>query len=301
MTFNRKGLLRECLHSLLRQTRRPDAILVVDNASTDGTAELLAAEFTDITVLQLTENLGGAAGFQAGMRRAHRNGFDWLWVMDDDIEAHPDALETMLRYGNVSEFIHSRKETPEGEWHWEGMWDLARADKRAYSPADPGFRNGREWIPVNYGCFEGALIHRRVVDKIGFPDARFFVGDDDLIYGYMASLHTNVIYIRAECFRRKLPLDGGAIDRKLYLHFRNRFLVYDYLEEAGVPMSRAAFWLNSALRMAWQVRNGRGAPVLKSVRAMVAGMRDGSRGRYGPPPWIKRVPHPVPTLVVATK
>lgn len=78
-TYNRKELLRECLQSVLSQTRLPDHILVVDNASTDGTQEMLKEESPQVEVLRLPENQGGAGGFHEGMKRAYEEGFDWLW------------------------------------------------------------------------------------------------------------------------------------------------------------------------------------------------------------------------------
>ena len=119
------------------------------------------------------------------------------------------------------------------------------------------------------------------------------MGDDDLIYGYLASLHTNVIYMHKVCFKRKLPLTGGNASRRLYLHFRNRFLCYEYLKKSGVPMSRALFWLSNLLSLSWHARYS-GSNRLSLVASVLRGMRDGQRGRFGPPPWIAAASHPVP-------
>ena len=89
VTYNRKELLRQCLHSVLQQTRPLDCILVVDNASTDGTLDLLNAEFSNVEQLKLPTNTGGAGGFKAGMQWAYCKGYEWVWVMDDDIEVLP--------------------------------------------------------------------------------------------------------------------------------------------------------------------------------------------------------------------
>jgi GT2 family glycosyltransferase len=95
VTYNRRALLEQCLDALRAQTRPPDRILVVDNASTDGTAEWVRGQ-DDVVALLLDENVGGAGGFHAGMRLAHAGGADWLWLMDDDTIPRPDALERLL-------------------------------------------------------------------------------------------------------------------------------------------------------------------------------------------------------------
>ena len=174
VTYNRKALLRECLLSLERQTCRPETILVVDNCSTDGTQAMLLEEFSHLPHLRLQCNTGGAGGFHEGMKWAYEQDFDWIWVMDDDVEAVPEALATLLEFKTLSEFIHPRRVNDRGEpFPWEGVLDPTSGGKKAF-PTDISFENGRTWIPVNYGCFEGALIYRRIVDLIGFPDKRLF-------------------------------------------------------------------------------------------------------------------------------
>jgi hypothetical protein len=143
---------------------------------------------------------------------------------------------------------------------------------------------------VNYGCFEGALIHRRVVELIGLPDKRYFIQGDDQIYGFQASLYTNVIYINRVCFRRKLPVSTEMTERKCYIAFRNRFLTFDHFRSLRMSMSRGAFWFENLLSMVWYLRTTRPRYPLnywRNLRGMMSGMRDGMRGRYGAPPWIR--------------
>ena len=73
VTRDRLALLQQCIEALRAQTRRPDRVLVVDNASSDGTAAWLAGQ-ADVETLRLEENLGGAGGFHAGLSRAHADG-----------------------------------------------------------------------------------------------------------------------------------------------------------------------------------------------------------------------------------
>src|SRR5437016_5404888 len=100
VTHNRKALLLECLEGIARQTHAVAGVLVVDNASTDGTEEALEASGLTgrlrIDYLRLLRNGGGAEGFHYGVRRALESGADWIWLMDDDCEPPPRALADLL-------------------------------------------------------------------------------------------------------------------------------------------------------------------------------------------------------------
>ena len=94
VTYNRLELLRQCVEALRTQTSSCD-ILIVDNASTDGTDQWLASQ-PDLHYRNTGSNLGGAGGFNFGMRWAVEAGYDYVWVMDDDTLPQPDALEKLL-------------------------------------------------------------------------------------------------------------------------------------------------------------------------------------------------------------
>src|SRR5262245_55698771 len=93
VTFNRFALLQECIAALRGQTRKVDEIIVVDNSSTDGTGEWLAAQ-ADLTVVR-QENLGSSGGQYTGIKTGYHKGHDWFWCMDDDTIPDADALERM--------------------------------------------------------------------------------------------------------------------------------------------------------------------------------------------------------------
>ncbi len=100
VTYNRKELLVECLEALRAQTRPLGRIHLVDNASSDGTHELLSArgllEDGLIAYERSASNLGGAGGFARAIENARSGECDWIWVMDDDTAPRPDALERLL-------------------------------------------------------------------------------------------------------------------------------------------------------------------------------------------------------------
>ena len=106
VTWNRKALLLECLDCLRRQTARAD-VLVVDNASTDGTGEALKPliQAGEIAYVNTGKNLGGAGGFQLGVKAAVEAGYDCVWIMDDDSMPTPTALEALLTAaGEIGDF-----------------------------------------------------------------------------------------------------------------------------------------------------------------------------------------------------
>ena len=184
VTFNRAPKLKKVLESLNLQTRRPDRIYVIDNASTDNTRDVVdALENPDIRYLRLSENLGGAGGFNFGMKAAYADGFDLLWISDDDAYPHEDALEKLITSLEVfaektthwPSFACSAVKFTDGSWCEMNTptttWDWPRH----YTPDAPYFLVG--------SCsFVSVLIPRWAVREHGFPIKDYFIWYDDAEY-----------------------------------------------------------------------------------------------------------------------
>jgi len=82
VTYNRLHLLKECITALRNQTQKPDAILVINNGSTDDTGKWLLSQ-PDLLVIS-QGNTGSGGGFETGIQWAYKNGYSWIWCMDDD-------------------------------------------------------------------------------------------------------------------------------------------------------------------------------------------------------------------------
>lgn len=241
VTYNRAELLKECILALSTQSRALDCIYIVDNCSTDETndvvTELINTLGSLIKYIRLSSNTGGAGGFHRGVKKAFEDGHDWIWLMDDDVEPYPQGLENLLKYKEHSQCIHGQRTSPDGTiYYWEAQFTPRFGLAIPY--ADTSFKNGATYCKVNVGCFEGMLIHRNVVEKIGFPDPRFFIAWDDTIYGYLASKHTPVLYVKELSLKRKRSLNYIDLRfRKLtktsniyrFYHIRNRSLVKEYV------------------------------------------------------------------------
>jgi len=93
VTYNGERFVRPCLQSLRAQTYREFETLVIDNASTDGTADLVAREFPEATLVRLTKNTGFAGGNNEGLRRAQGT---ILVLLNQDTRVGPEWLERLL-------------------------------------------------------------------------------------------------------------------------------------------------------------------------------------------------------------
>jgi len=102
-TYNCKGPLSQLLEVLLLQSRPVDEIIVVDNASTDGTEEMIKEKFSGkVNYVRLAENMGGSGGFNVGMRLGCGHGHDWIWCLDSDALPSELTLEDLLRAKSMS-------------------------------------------------------------------------------------------------------------------------------------------------------------------------------------------------------
>ena len=179
VTYNRLPLLRQCLAALAAQTAQDLTIFLVDNASTDGTAEAVAEMALPNLVYRNTgKNLGGAGGFAYGVREAALAGYDALWLMDDDTLPTPTALEAFLQadrnlqgqYG----WLPSRALAPDGT---DQPMNLQRVTP--YKDL-PGFDGER--IPAVMGSFVSLFLRTETVRRYGLPIAEFFIWSDDWEY-----------------------------------------------------------------------------------------------------------------------
>lgn len=181
VTYNRKQLLVDCVNRLLDQTRLPEQILIIDNASTDGSESHLDAEgflaHPLIKHYRLPDNVGGAGGFAEGIKQALQNGADWIWLMDDDAMPALDALENLLLLPLDESCVYGSVAVGEDGEHL--CWPVeTHAGQKILNLAD--LDEAR--TAVAFHPFLGFLISRKLVEKAGLPDAGFFLSGDDVDY-----------------------------------------------------------------------------------------------------------------------
>ncbi len=255
VTYNRLAQLQVTLPRLLAaQGEGVARIVIVDNASTDGTAEWLeqqvAEHGTVLVVERLDVNSGGAGGFEVGMRLATaRFDPDWILVMDDD--ARPDV-------GAVAQFLQGDRSSamawaaavyhPDGRicdmnrptmnpfWH-KGMvrrtlTGMLRGRGRDGFHLTATDYAGTQTRAVDSGSFVGLFISREAVRTVGYPDGSLFIYGDDVLYSLaMRQAGGVILFDPAIRFEHDFSTMTDADRRfkplwKSYYHYRNLLMVY---------------------------------------------------------------------------
>ena len=259
VTYNRADFLRNLLDSFARLDTAPARILVVDNASSDHTpdvvAQAIAAGGPPIQYERLDRNAGGAGGFSRGVELALEAGAEWLWLMDDDVEVLPGAVDALDKFTPDYSCMIGRRYDANGKpFFWQHHF-VERLG--VFLPVSRDVFRHSDVFCTNVGNFEGMLINASVARAIGLPDPRFFITWDDLIYGWLAAQRTTVVYVNAFVIKkvraqRQVDLglrhlnDSSDLSRRYVM--RNRGHVAHYLRAYG-KYNRAGFAVGTALTL----------------------------------------------------
>ena len=186
VTFNRKALLLNCLNALKTQTHSLSHIVVIDNASTDGTADFLGehgwANNDAFTLITLPENMGGAGGFHEGIKYAFEHGFDYIWLMDDDGIPAADCLDKLLPFATENNYLGPLVLDIKQPNKFCFPMRLPSTLKRLDTLADLKALEIKEKIDGIVIPFNGILLSSKVVEKVGFPLKEYFIWGDDMEY-----------------------------------------------------------------------------------------------------------------------
>ncbi len=234
VTFNRKELLAKCVEAVLGQSCLPETIFVIDNASTDGTGELLLAKemhhglINSVTIHyeRLPQNIGGAGGFHAGMKLAHEAGFDAVWMMDDDGLPDKDCLKNLVPYLDRYDYLSPL------------VVDIENDKMMSFEGCTVDEFLKREKNGIVAGCanpFNGILYSKKLINTIGYPKKEMFIWGDEINFdlrakaaGFHPVMVVNAIHRHPLNRQRYVSYLGRhkvvvpAEDWKLFCNIRNR-------------------------------------------------------------------------------
>lgn len=192
-TFNRIECLKIALQKYEDQTIRPNYMVIVDNASTDGTSEYLdewkekPVSFEKI-IIHNKQNLGGSGGFAKGLEEALKLDCDYMFLADDDAYAENNVLEEIHKAD-----MYLEKEQANVAALCTAIYNGAERELSHRCNVKQGFFNVRfEWLSertyskklfkIDIFTFVGACIKKSVVEKIGLPKTQYFIYYDDAEY-----------------------------------------------------------------------------------------------------------------------
>lgn len=203
VTYNRKELLLECLEALRNQSVACD-ILVIDNASTDGTRQALASliESKAITYVCMSENLGGAGGFNKALRFGCEADYPYIWAMDDDCIPEPAALEELLSFANSHPdfgFLSSKVLWRDGSLCKMNEPKLIKSPLSTDTPAC-----------CRQASFVSFFTRSEIIRAAGLPIAEFFIWGDDVEYTRRLSANYPCWYIPQSVVVHKTASNHGS-------------------------------------------------------------------------------------------
>ncbi len=280
VTWNREQLLGEAIEAVRAQTHPPVAIVVVDNASTDGTAAFLAAE-SGLDVVHLERNTGGAGGFAVGMERALTHRPDLVWLLDDDTIPNPGAATELVRVwqefgdrtGQAPAVLASRVVWTDGRDH---PMNTPRA-KPGATRAETAAADLVRAVPVRSASFVSIMCDANVVRERGLPLADYFLWNDDFEYSTRLIRGRVGLYCPDSVVVHKTRAFGSTDadpGERFFFEVRNKVWMFSRSRSLH-PVEKAVYG-GSTLRR-W-LRTFRGSEDKRTLRhALVRGLRAGLR------------------------
>ncbi len=281
VTYNRRDMLEKCIDCLTAQTAACD-ILVVNNHSTDDTQAYLqmrAAQQENLLIRHMEENLGGAGGFNAGMRWAVEAGYSHVWIMDDDTLPRPDALEKLLEAdqatGGEYGFLSSVALWTDGR----GCRMNRQKLKKAYYEKVQLL--GRGMILIDQATFVSCLFRTETIRKAGLPIREFFIWGDDIEYTRRLSVRMGlpsylvgqsvVVHAMKGNTGSSIAVDGEERIARYHYAFRNENYLYRKEGIKGFAYYTAKCALN-LMRIAVKAKDHRLKRCAIIIRQYVGGL-----------------------------
>ena len=292
LAMNQLRMTRECLTSVLALDPPADRVLLVDNGSTDGTAEAVRAEFPDVQVLRLPANRYFAGGVNEGMRLALEAGAGSILLLNNDVVLERGALEILVsaldadpRRAAVSPRIHYY-DPPDVIWFAGGrVGGLGLIRHRGANVKEGKFRDAAG--PTEYVSLAAALLARSALTTVGLLDPDYVMYVEDVDWGARAREGGLVLWYEpsAKVWHHVSATSGGGLTPlKAYYRLRSGAL---YLTRHGKPGRRPLAW---AAYLMWTVSllpRALARGDVRSAGALLRGFADFTRILLGAKPPVR--------------
>lgn len=264
VTCNRKKMLSDLLEDLLSQNRSPDGIIVVDNGSEDGTADLVKERFPSINLVAREQNDGHMPAFEIAVKTAFQQDYDAVLSIDDDARLKNDTLENLLQAiesneGLENSVIWCANITPDGEYFTEPVCLKTGDEWTIHKKFIPEIQ-GKVFESLG-GANIGIYIPRVVYEKVGPPwGILTFNGEPELKYriergGFkMYYCLSSIIYHKPHEFSKVVLMGKTRFVSKVppwntYYELRNRIYVDRYYKRRTLFKNILITFLDSIIKI----------------------------------------------------
>lgn len=232
VTYNRLNLLKECLYAVENQTVQFNHIIIVDNASTDGTTEYLKQyKNSNASVILESENAGGAAGYWRGVSEFNKNDDEYVLLIDDDAILYNDFLENII---NGIDKDQEKYVAYAGVVVSNNLIDLSHRKKildsrhfRSNAIELEAYDN--DTFKCDLASFCGIVIKADIIQKIGLPEKDFFIWYDDTEYSLRIRQFSPILVITNARLNHKTKnttvKEKAELDWKNYYGIRNEMII----------------------------------------------------------------------------
>jgi GT2 family glycosyltransferase len=229
VNWNGREITLECLRSLSAQTYPHADLIVVDNASSDGSADAIRSAYPDVILLSMAANLRFAGGNNAGMREALNRGADLVLLLNNDTVVHPDFLKHLVarlemdpRCGMVAPKIFYFAQ-PDKLWFAGGVISMWTGTMKhiGIREVDCGQHDAVREIDYASGCC--ILVRSDVIRKIGLLDESYHIYTEDADWSMrVRRAGYTVLYEPAARVWHKISVSSGG--HLSWYKLKNKFL-----------------------------------------------------------------------------
>jgi len=278
----------------------PHEVVVVDNGSSDNSAQIIPPAFPSIHFIETGKNLGYAEGNNVGIRYALEKGADFLFILNNDTTVSPTILEAFLKrdaplQGGKAHLMHD----PNTLDHLGGNWNVTKGEFDLVGAKAPA----SEWITpitLDYVCGVALFIKAEVFKKVGLFEPRFFLFWEECDFcmrakkeGYLATVCPEAIL-----YHKVSASFTGGKPHSTYFWWRNRLLWIERncTAEEKKPLLKKIrrdffhilkLYLLKFLQLFFSKKTKERALRLRTYRAQLVGMKDYFFRRFGNgPSWL---------------
>lgn len=243
VTYNRKQLLQECVRKVEEQRIAPESIIIVNNASTDGTLnylEELNRENENVDIINLPHNTGGAGGFAKGIELSLHKDVECLLIIDDDAMIGRDYMQKILqaKHQNPTYRAFAGTVKTDGKIDTYQRRNLQKVGMLSKNCREQEYQQPSFLCDIASFC--GLVVDVGLIKQIGLPHAEYFIWYDDTEYSLRIHQYSKIFVVTEAELNHKAKQGNGAhprrYDWKEYYAVRNRLLM---VEEHGNFMDKA--------------------------------------------------------------